>query len=236
MFSLSAPESTPLSEASVEAGHRRLKERAVERGLRRRRDEAEATVEAAMEAGRTLIQRDGLLDFNMRELLALSGVSNRAFYRHFPTKEALVVALAGEVYDTLLETLAAAVAARDTPVAEFEAWVDAALMFARDPALASRGRVFVAYEPRLREEYSDLYRSVGRTLTAQVAGILERGRAARVFSDDAGLGQARLAVRLVIATLEHHVFERSIPSATERDGLVSMILRACAPTTSVDHA
>ena len=140
---------------------------------------------------------------------------------------ALVAALAGEVYATLLTALAAVVSSGDPPIAQLGAWIDGALHYARDPALAAQGRVFVAYETRVRAEHPGLYRSVGRALTAQVATILERGCAEGVVSDTVSTVQARLVVRLVIATLEHHVLERTVPSSAERDALVAFVLGGC---------
>ena len=204
---------------------------AVRRGAARHVEEAAATVEAVMAAGRELVERDGVLDFNMRELLSVAGVSNRAFYRHFPTKDALVAALVDEVYATMVDTLGFVVDSTADPVAALEQWIDGALVYATDPALASRGRVFVAYEARLREEHSGLYRAAGARLTEQVAGLIERGRADGRFA--AAESQARFVTRLVVATLQHHVLERSVPSPDERDALVDFVLGALgAPNPS----
>jgi AcrR family transcriptional regulator len=204
-----------------------LRDAAIARGLDARRREATTVVESILVAGRQLIERDAVLDFNVRELLTLAGVSNRAFYRHFETKETLVAALASEVYDDLVSALDAAIDGVTDAAVAIAAWVDGALSFAHDASLAARGRVFVAYEARLREEYPDLYRSVGRALTAQTAAIIAEGVAAGRFRPEAGIEQARLAVRLVIASLEHHVFQRTTPTDDERDAIVAMILGAC---------
>jgi AcrR family transcriptional regulator len=203
-----------------------LRHAAIERGLGGHRLGAEAAVDAIMAAGRKLIERDGVLDFNMRDLLLVAGVSNRAFYRHFGTKEALVAALAAEVYEGLIRALGAAVGTSGDPHARIGNWVDAALAFAYDPALAARGRVFVAHEARLREQFPQLFRAVGRTLVSQLLAVIEDAQLSGLLGPTAGVREARLAVRLVVATIEHHTFERTRPSAAERDAIVSMIVNS----------
>jgi AcrR family transcriptional regulator len=209
------------------AGLRPPRELAVQRGLARQVDDALSSVDALMAAGRELLQRDGELDFNIRELLGLAGVSNRAFYRYFPTKDALVAALAAEVYQHLLVTQAAAVRAHPEPTDQLAAWIDDALSRAHDPQLAARGRVFVAHEAKLRERHSELYRAVGREMSDEVAAIIRRGRASKAFRLSAGREQARLVVRLTIATLQQHVLAGTAPSTAERDSLVAFAIAGC---------
>ena len=219
MFSLAdtAPSGAPASQ----------RELAVRRGLGRRSDDAAATVEATLAAARTLIERDGVIDFNVRELLALAQVSNRAFYRHFPTKESVVAALVEEVYSTMVHSLAAAIERTDGAEARMAAWIDDALQYARDPGHRARGRVFVAYEARLRDEHPEIYRSTGSSLVQQVSAIIREGSRSGVFAAGAPTRRARIVVRLVVATLQHHVLERTVPTAAERDALVAFVIGAC---------
>ncbi|MGD9794805.1 MAG: TetR/AcrR family transcriptional regulator [Acidimicrobiia bacterium] len=203
-----------------------LRDLAVQRAISRRADEASVAVEAILAAGRQIIERDGVLDINVRELLSSAGVSNRAFYRYFPSKDAVIAALAEELYSNLIVSLAAAVAGCDEPTAQLEAWIDEVMVRAHDPAMASRGRVFVAHDSRLREEHRDLYRAVGRALTSQVSMIIDGGRASGVFASHVGVAEARLVTRLVMATLQHHVLSRSTPTAAERSNLLSFVFAA----------
>jgi AcrR family transcriptional regulator len=230
MFSLSSDSGEigrPSGEAPDGGGiGRSLRHGAIDRAMEPRRGEAHLVVEAIMGAGRTLIERDAVLDFNMRELLAMAGVSNRAFYRFFGTKEALVAALAGEAYDNLVRAAGEALAGSDTFRERLGRWVDAVLSFACDPAVAARGRVFVAYEARLREQYPELFRATGRALVGQLLSAWKESRQSGVADVDAGVQEAKLAVRLVVATLEHHTFERSIPTVEERDAIVALLCRA----------
>jgi hypothetical protein len=62
-------------------------------------------------------------------------------------------------------------------------------------------------------------------MVADLASVLRAGQAEGSFSPDAGIWQVRLAVRLVVASLQHHTFQRTVPSAPERAALVDMIIR-----------
>lgn len=204
---------------------RGLRDQAIHRGVADRVDDAARTVGALVEACGSLIERDGVLDFNMRELLDRAKVSNRAFYRHFPTKEALIATLADDVYTTMISSLDEAVAPEGPAEERLAAWIDGALHFAREPSLAARGRVFVAYEARLRAEHPELYRHAGRRLASQVSAIIDQGRDEGRFTAPAT--RAALVVRLVVATIQHHVLDRTSPTPAQRDELVAFVIGAC---------
>jgi AcrR family transcriptional regulator len=215
------------ADPAIDIGHASQRDLAVLRGVGKRGDDSTATVEATLAAVRSLIERDGVIDFNMRELLALAGVSNRAFYRHFPSKEAVVTALVEEVYGTMVHSLAEAVGRASGARARMTAWIDESLRYAHDPGHRARGRIFVAYEARLRDEHPEVYRRAGRALVQQVSAIIRDGVEEGVFTTRSPEEHARIVVRLVVATLQQHVLDRNAPSDVERDALVAFILQAC---------
>ncbi|WP_041451084.1 TetR/AcrR family transcriptional regulator [Hoyosella subflava] len=61
-----------------------------------------------LEAGRQMWGESGLADVTVRGICASSGLTPRYFYEHFPNREALVVAVADELYDELFEVLVSA--------------------------------------------------------------------------------------------------------------------------------
>lgn len=224
MFSLADP---ALADPDLSPGRVSQRDLAVRRGVGKRGDDSTATVEATLGAVRTLIERDGVIDFNMREMLALAGISNRAFYRHFPSKEAVVAVLVEEVYGTMVASLAEAVAATSGARERMTAWIDESLRYAHDASHRARGRIFVAYEARLRDEHPEVYRRAGRALLHQVSAIIRDGVEEGAFSTRSPEEHARIVVRLVVATLQQHVLDRNAPSDVERDALVAFILEAC---------
>lgn len=66
----------------------------------------------------------------IREIASAAGLSVAGLYHHFPSKQAILVALLDEVLGDLLARVRAAVdAAPDTPPARFDAWVECMLRF-----------------------------------------------------------------------------------------------------------
>lgn len=91
---------------------------------------------AAVEVGLTMLEARKVNDLGLRELARAIGVSPTALYRHFPDKEALLAALAGEGLKRLAAAQHAAAAVAGGGVAGFRATGAAYVRFAlSNPAL-----------------------------------------------------------------------------------------------------
>lgn len=77
-----------------------------------RRADARRNREKVLKAARKCFARDGL-DAQMEEIARRAKVGVGTLYRHFPTKEDLVIALAGERFDRLAEHARAALEGDD---------------------------------------------------------------------------------------------------------------------------
>ena len=110
---------------------------------------------ALQEAGR-ILEREGFEALSLREVARRAGVSHNAPYRHFPDRERLLVALAEQGFEMLVEALA------KRPRREMgEAYVDFALANPQRFRLMFGGHVKLAkpdpriYE-RLKQSFADL--------------------------------------------------------------------------------
>jgi AcrR family transcriptional regulator len=83
-----------------------------------------AEKEAIMRAAYELIQRNGSKETSVHDVLRETGYSTRAFYRHFRSKDELVLEMYRTDCDRVTEKLVAAVAAAATPLDALEAWID----------------------------------------------------------------------------------------------------------------
>ena len=111
---------------------------------RAQRADARRNREAIVEAARALMAREGL-DAQMADISRAAGVGVGTVYRHFPTKEALIEALARYRFERLAEWATEALA-EEEPWASFERFIRrAAELQAGDMALSevmrSRGEV-----------------------------------------------------------------------------------------------
>jgi AcrR family transcriptional regulator len=127
--------------------------RAVERAVEHRRARAADEVEALVEAGMRVLRRRGMAGLTVAEVLAEAGLSTRAFYRHFRTKDELVLAVyereAHRAHARLWERMGAAPSAR----LALEAWIDETLALGFDPRRARRTRVLAAEGARLSADH-----------------------------------------------------------------------------------
>jgi AcrR family transcriptional regulator len=65
-----------------------------------------------------LVRQGGLSNVTMKKIAELVGVSDAALYRHFPTKEALLLAVLGRISEMLLGPVEAIASDRSAPAAE----------------------------------------------------------------------------------------------------------------------
>ncbi len=117
---------------------------------------------ALVDAGIELVAEGGLVALSVAEAARRTGVSAAAPYRHFPSRQDFVVAVAtraAQDLDTALRT--AADAAGDDPV---EAIAAAAAAYVRF-AVTRRTGFDVVYAPELRGVHDDELRNAGRSVS-----------------------------------------------------------------------
>lgn len=193
----------------------------MERALAPHRRRYEAEVEALVRAAFAVIRRTGSASPTVGEILAEAGLSTTAFYRHFPTKDALLVALLERAHETTREAIDRAVAAEDEPVARVDAWVRAFFALAGDEDALRASRPFLLAHPHLLAQFPA---DVGAGADALVAGltavlqdaVAATGTEAGTDTDTAGLDvTARLLYHLVFGLLiDSAALATPVPAAT----------------------
>jgi AcrR family transcriptional regulator len=83
---------------------------------------------------------------SVQEILDEAGLSTRAFYRHFRSKDELIASMYRTASQRVSEELAATTALAGGPVEAFTAWVDGLLAVAYNPKRAAHGRVLSSVE------------------------------------------------------------------------------------------
>ena len=89
---------------------------------------SQATNEALRRVALERFKRDGFANVTVTELAEEAGVTERTFFRHFPTKEAVLF----EDYETQLEWLAEALARRPLSESLFDAVLASVVSFPHD--------------------------------------------------------------------------------------------------------
>jgi AcrR family transcriptional regulator len=91
-----------------------------------------------------VMRRNEYGEVTVAEILAEAGVSTRSFYRHFASKDDLLIALIRRETDGAVAALEARVARAKNPRAALEIWVDEMLSLTHDRAKARKVDVLVS--------------------------------------------------------------------------------------------
>jgi AcrR family transcriptional regulator len=206
-----------------------LAERAVERAVADKRAELEAGMEHIVEATYELIEESGDLDPSMRQILAHTGLSTQSFYRHFRSKDELMLAVLDDGRRRLVAHLERRMQRAETPEQKVRAWVEGFVAQASDARAAARTRPFVVNEDRLAEVFpSEHEASVDQLVALLLAPLGElsgRPRPRSSSSSPRAGDDARAVYRLTLATLRDLLASRQKPSPTEVEHLVGFVLR-----------
>lgn len=156
------------------------------------------------------------------DIVAAAGLSNDAFYRHFPSKDALVAALLEDGAERLAGYTAHRMAGEREPRARVRRWVAAVLAQAEAESAAATLAV--------------LWNAAGPGIALEPGpGVVGEALAALLHADLAALGSATpdldaaLIAHAAIGTLTDLLRRREIPDAGLADRITAFALRALTP-------
>jgi AcrR family transcriptional regulator len=137
--------------------------------------------EAIMRAAYDLIQHNGSKETSVHDVLRETGYSTRAFYRHFRSKDELVVEMYRVDSDRVTETLVAAVASAATPLDALEAWIDQNLAVVYDARRLRHAAVLSSPEVASAAGYAEVYQAGLEAQRAPLVELLREGKQYGVF-------------------------------------------------------
>jgi AcrR family transcriptional regulator len=174
---------------------------------------------ALIDAGLAVMRRRGSEGCTVADVLAEAGLSTRAFYRHFSSKDELVLAIyerdALPTQTRLRERLAAAA----TPRAALEVWVDETLALGFDARRARRTQPLAKEGLRLQAQFPREFAAMEAGVIDPLAEILRAFPAAHPERD----------ARSIHAVAWALVEERFAGGTLTRDEARAHVLRFCLP-------
>jgi AcrR family transcriptional regulator len=197
--------------------------RSLERSMAQRGTSYVQEVQHIVDATYAVIARTGSFDPKLRDILAESGLSTQAFYKHFRSKDELMLVLLDDGRRRLVGYLTHLMDKVDTPAEKIRAWIEGVLAQALDADVAARTRPFVAYQDRLAEQFpEEQQQSVNLLigLLSAVIGDLPGARSKLSVSRD-----AKAIYELSFGTLHWHLSHGTHPSHAEANHLVEFSLR-----------
>ncbi len=207
--------------------------RGVERALASRRHRYEAEVERLVDAAfRTMRDRD-TANPSVADILAASGLSTSAFYRHFPTKDDLFVTLLERANAMTARHLADRMAEATDPQARIVEWVRGMLDLLRTDELVVANRPLLLAHPRLLERFpGEILAGFDRLVAPLVDAITQARVDAELPAGDAAL-DARLVLQQVMGLLVDAAALRRRVDDTTAQSVASYTLRAVLGPTPV---
>ena|SRR5262245_11499689 len=205
-----------------------LAERAIERSLGRRRAAYADEVGRLVAAALVLIERHGDLEPRVGDIVREAGLSNQAFYRHFPSKQALLVAVLDEGIRILASYLRHRMQAAPTPVAQVREWLRGILEQALSPSGSRATRPFALARLRLADAHPQEVAESERQLTALVREALRAAVAAGELPHAQPEGDAEALYHLAMGWVEARLADGRPAARADAERLVDFALAGLA--------
>ena len=156
------------------------------------------------------------------DIVAAAGLSNEAFYRHFPSKDALVAAILDDGALRLRSYLEHQIAKQRTPEGQVRRWVEGVLSQADDDIAATTLAVI------WNGGSAGSGQASGRHFGSAPVGALLHAPFAALGSTDPEL-DAALAAHATFGKLSDYLWQGTQPSPAEIDHIVDFCLAAITP-------
>jgi AcrR family transcriptional regulator len=195
-------------------------DRVAVRALAKRRAAYASEVRRLLDAGLAVMRDCGTTARpRVADIVAAAGLSNDAFYRHFPSKDALVAAILDDGAERLESYLAHQMAKETTPEGQVRRWVEGVLAQADGDTAATTLAVLWNGGSVGRGPAS------GRHFASEPLAALLHAPFAALGSPDPAL-DASLAAHATLGRLTDHLWQRQQPGADETDRIVECWLAA----------
>lgn len=195
----------------------------VEAQLSERRARYTDEVANIVEAAYKVIEATDSTDPSLRAILAEAGVSTPVFYRHFQSKDELLVLLLDDGRRQLAEYLKGRVDRATDAESRVRAWIDGMLAQVVAPSAAHRTRPFFIDQGRLDRHYAAEQRESVRRLVDLLHPHL---------TELAGPGVSATTVErhamaiywMVTGTMRQHLTDETTPTKAERTHLADFCI------------
>ena len=193
--------------------------------------------DALIDSARVVLERRGGESFTVHEVLSEAGLGTRAFYRHFASKEALVLAVFAQAAAQEADRLRDRIAGTDSALGAVTAWIEARLELAFDEQVDSTMRSLSLEAQVASQQMPDQLESAFDQMLDPLVEQLRRGQLDGSFAV-ADPGRAARAIHDVVwgETLRRwsEIGLRSDP-ATAKEHALGFCLRAIGATAELER-
>jgi AcrR family transcriptional regulator len=152
---------------------------------RPRRFDGDTERKLLMDAAIKVMTKGDYLEVAIADVLAEAGLSTRSFYRHFESKEALLVALMRRDADKVGQSLDRVVADAPDPASAVTAWLDSYLAGFYEPKRARRTTLYSSPGARTSQAVNAAHAELQQVVVRSLVTALRAGhRSGALYSPD----------------------------------------------------
>jgi AcrR family transcriptional regulator len=197
--------------------------RIAQRTLAKRGADYASEVRRLLDAALEVMRRGGTAARpRVADIVAAAGLSNEAFYRHFPSKDALVAALLEDGAERLASYVAHQMAKEPSPAGQVRRWVEGVFSQTREEIAATTLAVLWN-----GGGIGESFASGRHSATAPLAALLQEPFAQLGSADPAM--DASLAAHAAVGTMSDCLWQHVTPSEGEIEHVAEFCLRAITP-------
>ncbi|MFF2846326.1 TetR/AcrR family transcriptional regulator [Streptomyces sp. NPDC058001] len=209
-----------MKENAIPSPRNDVTDRIARRALERRGAHYVSEVRGLLDAALDVMRARGTASRpRVADIVTAAGVSNETFYRHFPSKDALVAAILEDGTERLRGYVAHQMGKESAPQGKVRRWVEGILSQAADDDIAATTLAVLWNAGSVGEGFMSGPPSAGGALAP-----LLREPFAELGSIDPGL-DASLAAHATFGTLTDHLWRRARPTDAHVDHVVAFCLR-----------
>ncbi len=205
-----------------------LAHRSINRALEGRRAAYAEEVQRLVAAGFALIGETGQLEPRVGEIVRAAGLSNQAFYRHFRSKDELLVTLLDEGIRQLADYLRHRMEAVASPREKLRVFLEGMCEQALNPESAQSTRPFALSRARLAELFPAEVASSERELTDMLRGAIEAAESAGELPGADAERDAETVYGLAMGWLERKLAQTAPVEQADTTHMVDFALRGLA--------
>jgi AcrR family transcriptional regulator len=147
-----------------------------DRALDERRAAYADEVRRFIDAAYAVMRATGDIDPRVGDVVRAAGLSNQAFYRHFKSKDALLLAVLTDGQQRLLATLQTRMARVEPGAPQIAAWIEGVMAQARNPEAAENTRPFAINGARIADRFPEEWSASRERLIAPLrTAVAEAG-------------------------------------------------------------
>jgi AcrR family transcriptional regulator len=200
--------------------------RSARRALARREASHDEAVRKLVDASFALIRETGSLEPSVASIVERAGLSNQAFYRHFHSKDELLLGVLDEGFRLLASYLAHRVERADGAEAKIRTWIGGVLEQALQGEAAAATRPFAVSRARLSELFPDEVEASERELCAPLRDALAQAVASGELPGADRVRDADAIYTLAIGWVQRKLSQREPATRAEADHLIEFALAA----------